>query len=145
MKSTMMMKTEEYDDGLSGRLAHALSAALCRHAEVAADGGDDESGEERLREALDDVAILQRTVGVVEIRGGVEPHEGDADQSAASDTDRVRHDGEEKKHEDCGVKPRGDKFADGVRAEGAHRVDLFGHLHGADLRRHAGCSCGRRP
>ena len=46
------------DDGLRGRFTDALCAPFGVHAEVAADGGNDESGEERLREALDDVAIL---------------------------------------------------------------------------------------
>src|SRR5271154_3159119 len=73
------------DDSLGGRFTHALGAALCGHAEVAADGGDDESGEERFGEALDDVSVLECAVGVVEVRGGVETHEGDADQSTAGD------------------------------------------------------------
>ncbi len=50
------------DDGLSGRFTYTLGTALRGHAEVATDGGDDESGEERLGEALDDVAVLERTV-----------------------------------------------------------------------------------
>src|SRR5260370_42486374 len=66
------------DDGLGGRFANPLGAALCRHAEEAAHGGDNESGEERLGEALDDVAILERAVGGGEGRGGGESHEGDA-------------------------------------------------------------------
>src|ERR1700688_2167405 len=64
------------NDGLGGRFTHALGAAFCRHAKVAADGGDDESGEERLGEPLHHIAILQRAVRVVKVGGGVESHEG---------------------------------------------------------------------
>ena len=134
----MMMKTEEIDDGLGGRFADALGAALCGHAEVAADGGDDEAGEERLGETLDDVAVLERTVGVVKVGGGVESQQCDADQGAAGDADSVGDDGEEEEHEDGGVEARGDELADGVGSEGAHGVDLLGDLHGADLGGHTG-------
>src|SRR3979490_2756219 len=96
------------DDGLGGRFTHALSTAFCRHAEETAYGGDDESGEEWLGEALDYVAVLEGAVGVVEVGGGVESHEGDADQSAAGDTDCIGDDGEEEEHEDRGVEPGGD-------------------------------------
>src|SRR3981081_4137352 len=58
------------DDGLGARFAPALSTAFCRHAEEPAYGGDDEAGEEWLGEALDDITILQRAVGVVEVGGG---------------------------------------------------------------------------
>ena len=91
------------------------------------------AGEERLGEALDDVAVLKRAVGVVEVGRGVEAHEGDADQSAAGDADGVGDDGEEEEHEDRGVEARGDQLAYGVGSEGAHGVDLLGDLHGADL------------
>ncbi len=43
------------DDGLGGGAADALGAAFGGHAEVAADGGDDKPGEERLGKTLDDV------------------------------------------------------------------------------------------
>ncbi len=75
---------------------------------VAAHGGDNKPREERLREPLDDVAVLKCAVGVVEVRGGVEPHEGDADQSAAGNADCIGDDGEEEEHEDRGVESRSD-------------------------------------
>ena len=77
------------DHGLGGGSADALGSAVGVHAEVAADGGDDESGEERLGEALDDVAVLERAVGVVEVGVGVEAEDGDADQGSASDAEGV--------------------------------------------------------
>src|SRR5216684_4223634 len=51
------------DDGLGGGFAHALGAAFCRHTEVTAYRSYDESGEERLGEALDDIAVLERAIG----------------------------------------------------------------------------------
>ena len=45
------------DDGLGGGAADALGSAGGFEAEVTAYGGDDESGEEGLGEALDDVAV----------------------------------------------------------------------------------------
>ena len=47
------------DDGLGGGSADALGSAGGFEAEVAADGGDDEAGEEGLGEALDDVSVDQ--------------------------------------------------------------------------------------
>lgn len=55
------------DDSLSGGFTDALGTPLGVHAEVAADGGDDEAGEEGLGETLYDVSVLESTVGVVKI------------------------------------------------------------------------------
>ena len=48
------------------------------------------AGEEGLGEALDDVAVLKSAVGVVEVGGGVEAEQGDADEGAAGDAEGVR-------------------------------------------------------
>lgn len=126
------------DDGLGGGASDALSSALGVHAEVAANAGDDESEEEWFGESLDDVCVVEGSVGVVEVGGWVEAEEGDADHGSTGDTDGVGEDGEEEEHEDGCDEARGDQFADGVGAEGSHGVNLLGDLHGADLGGHSG-------
>ena len=75
-RSTMMMETEETTTAWVVALPTPWVPPFGVHAEVAADGGDDESGEEGLGEALDDVAILEGAIGVVEVGGAVETEQG---------------------------------------------------------------------
>jgi len=58
-------------------------------------------------------------------------------RGAAGQSHQVRKNGEEEQHEHGGRQPRSYQLAAGIGAEGAHRVDLFGHLHGAQFGRHA--------
>jgi len=98
----------------------------------------DEAEEEGFGQALDDVGVDQRAVGVVEVGAGVETQQGDRDEASTGDADRVREDGEEEEHEDGGGDAWGDQLADGIGAERAHGVNLFGDLHGAEFGGHAG-------
>jgi hypothetical protein len=127
------------DDGLCRRSADALGSAFGVHAEVAADGRDDEAGEERLGEALRNAGVGEGAVRAVEVGGEVQAQHGDANQSATGDPDCVRDDGKEEEHENGGDEPRRDKLADRVGAQGAHGIDLLGDLHRAELGCHAGC------
>src|SRR6202012_256111 len=119
------------DDGLGGGAPNALCAAGGAQAVEAADGGDDEAGEERLGDAFDDVSEDERLEGGVEECAALETEEADCDERAAGDAAGVGHDGEEEEHEDSGNQARRDELAHGVGAERAHGVDLLGDLHGA--------------
>src|ERR1017187_8962944 len=126
------------DHSLGGGATYALGPAGGLHAEVAADGGDDETGEEGLGESLHDGAVDQAAGGVVQVGVGVEAEQVDGHQGPAGDAKSVRDDGEEEEHEDGGHDARSDQLANRIGAQGAHGVELLGNLHGADLRSHAG-------
>src|ERR1700727_2590768 len=88
------------DDGLGGGAADALCAAGGAQAVEAADGGDDEAGEQRLGDAFDDITEDERLEGGVEEGAALESEEADCDERAAGNAAGVGDDGEEKEHED---------------------------------------------
>ena len=65
----------------------------------AADGGDDEAGEEWFGKAFDDITVDEGMVGGVEEGAAVEAEEADGDECAAGDAGGVGDDGEEEEHE----------------------------------------------
>ena len=56
---------------------------------------------------------------------------------APDDAERERVDAEERHHEDRGEHARQHELLRGIGAERADRIDLLGHVHRADLGRHA--------
>src|ERR1700761_647175 len=102
------------DDGLGGGAANALCAAGGAQAVEAADGGDDEAGEQRLGDAFDDVSEDERLEGGVEEGAALETEEADCDECTAGDAAGVGHDGEEEEHEDSRDEARRDELAHGV-------------------------------
>src|ERR1035441_4334833 len=124
------------DDGLNGGAAHALGATGGSHAVEAADGAEDVAKKERLDQSLDDVGIAQMLPGHVEVLGAVLVVHEDGDQAAAGDAAGVGNDGEKEEHGDGGSDARGDEFAQGVHAQGAHGVDLLGDHHRSEFAGH---------
>ena len=116
-----------------------MGAALCLHAKVTANRSNNEAGEERFCEALNDVAVDQRAIGVMEIRGCVQTKKSHTDDRSTGNADGVRKNGEEKEHKDRSVKAWCHQFPYRIGPEGTHCIDLLCYLHGADLRGHSRC------
>src|SRR5882724_3306256 len=115
---------------LRGGSANALCAASYGEALVAADGGENESEDERLHHALHDVRELEDFDGAGPEFDNVEA-EGEHGRDATSDQpDEIHQSAEEGRHRDAGENTRRDQFAVRVGAHGAHGVDLLGDLHG---------------
>ena len=68
----------------------------------------------------------------------VEAQHRDGDEGAAGDAYCIGDDSEKKEHKDSADEAGRDELTDGVRAEGAHGVDLFGDFHRTQFRGHAG-------
>src|SRR5258708_2661198 len=124
--------------GLRARAAHALCAAARAHPVVAADGGDDEAENERLAQSHDHVGVVERLVGLVPVLKGIEPEQRDGDEPSADQSHQIGDDGQEKKHEHCRNNPGRDQLLVRIGAQGAHGVNLLGHLHGAEFAGDAG-------
>jgi hypothetical protein len=126
------------DDGGGGGAAHALGATFYAETFVAADGGDDQAKDERLGQALDDVADFESVHGAGPELDGAEAEGEVGDEESAAETDKIRDYGEQREHEHSGDDAGRDQFADGIGAEGAHGVDLLGDDHRTQFRGDAG-------
>ena len=127
-----------YDDGLNGGAAHALGSACRSKAIEAADAGDDESREERLDQALNDVGEAEVLVGHGEVLRAVLVVHEDGDGAAAEDAEEIGDDGEKKEHRDASEDARSYELAHRIDAQCAHGINLLGHDHGAEFAGHRG-------
>ena len=84
----------------------------------------------------DDVDGLEVLLRAVEIGLRVVPELVDADQISAEDADDVGHEHQDRQRDQPGDEPRQHQVAQRVGGQRGQRVDLIGHAHRPDLRRH---------
>ena len=108
-------------DGLASRIL----ARVCAPVIAAIDRGLVEGG-------IDATLPARR----FEVANRVEPELVYAEQVAAEHAERVGDEDEQRQRDQRGRDARRDEVAVRIGAERRQRVDLFGHAHGAELRRH---------
>jgi hypothetical protein len=121
------------DDSLGGGPADALRAATDIQTLVAADGGEDESENNRFHKALHDIGEFENFDGPFPEGGGIDAQGENAGDHAAKEPDKDGNGGEKRKGDQGGEDAGSDEFAAGVGAHGAHGVDLLGDEHGAEF------------
>ena len=74
--------------------------------------------------------------GVLFVDGAVRAEKLNGDEVAAADAECVPKNHQKWKHDDSGDHARNEKVLHRIRGQGLERVDLFGHAHRSDFRRH---------
>ncbi len=124
--------------GLGGGASYALGAAADVKPLIAADGGEYEAEEQGLRETLHEIGELQNGDGALPKGGGAEAQGENAGDHAAEKANEDGDGGKQGNSQEGGEDARANQLARGVRAHGAHGVDLLGDDHGAEFGGDAG-------
>src|SRR5581483_7138398 len=97
---------------------------------------EDVTKEERLGQSLNNVRVAQVLPGDGEVLSAVLVVHEHGHAGATQDATSIGNDGEKEEHGHAGKDARCHQLAQRVNAEGAHRVNLLGHHHGAELAGH---------
>jgi len=126
------------NDSLGGGTANALGPPSDIQALIASHRGNDEGKDDSFGETLHDVGEFENFDGAFPEGGGIDAQRENTGDHASEEADKHGDGGEKRKGDEGGEHAGSDELAAGVGAHGAHGVNLFRDLHGAEFGSNAG-------